>query len=110
MAEASSPSAPAASNASKRLREDGEAIKSRLLDQHFHISKWFSSGLQNSRASVLPCVSHTDREYPLRQARYVDPLVPRKTSDPQNWPRGVTPEMEQKWLAIIKEHRSTKTT
>ncbi|QYT01082.1 hypothetical protein H0G86_008134 [Trichoderma simmonsii] len=80
MAEASSPSAPAASNASKRLREDGEAIKSRLLDQQFHIT------------------------------RYVDPLVPRKTSDPQNWPRGVTPEMEQKWLAIIKEHRSTKTT
>ncbi|KAL7946337.1 hypothetical protein V8C42DRAFT_320302 [Trichoderma barbatum] len=76
MAEASSPAAPTASNASKRLREDGEAIKGRLLDQNFHIT------------------------------RYVDPLVPRKTSDPQFWPKDVTPEMEQKWLAMIKEHRS----
>lgn len=76
MAEASSPAAPTASNASKRLREDSEAIKSRLLDQHFHIT------------------------------RYADPLVPRKTLDSQFWPRDVTPEMEQKWLAMIKEHRS----
>ncbi|KAL7937762.1 hypothetical protein V8C35DRAFT_293508 [Trichoderma chlorosporum] len=76
MAEASSPAAPAASNASKRLREDVETIKGRLLDQHFHIT------------------------------RYADPLAPRKTADAQFWPKGVTPEMEQKWLAMIKEHRS----
>ncbi|KAH6610464.1 hypothetical protein Trco_000484 [Trichoderma cornu-damae] len=76
MAEASSPVAPTASNAAKRLREDSEAAKGRLVDQHFHIG------------------------------RYADPLVPRKTSDAQFWPKDVTPEMEQRWLAMIKEHRS----
>ncbi|KAL6867868.1 hypothetical protein J3F83DRAFT_77191 [Trichoderma novae-zelandiae] len=75
MAEASSPTATS-SKAPKRPREDGEAIKSRLLDQQFHIG------------------------------RYADPLVPRKTSDPRLRPKDVTPEMEKKWLAIIEEHRS----
>ncbi|KAL6910669.1 hypothetical protein GGI43DRAFT_19207 [Trichoderma evansii] len=68
--------ANATANAAKRLREEGEAAKNRLLDQQFHIS------------------------------RYADPLVPRKTSDPQFWPKDVTPEMEQRWLAMIKEHQS----
>ncbi|KAM0252101.1 hypothetical protein ACHAQJ_007898 [Trichoderma viride] len=76
MAESSSPAAPSASNAAKRLKEDSEAAKSRLLDQQFHIG------------------------------RYADPLVPRKTSDPQFWPKEVTPEMEQRWLTMIREHRS----
>ncbi|KAL6891241.1 hypothetical protein HDV57DRAFT_289346 [Trichoderma longibrachiatum] len=73
MAESSSPTA--STSKPKRPREDGEAIKSRLLDQQFHIG------------------------------RYADPLVPRKTSDLQFWPKDVTPEMEKKWLAIVKEHR-----
>ncbi|PTB67274.1 hypothetical protein BBK36DRAFT_1158113 [Trichoderma citrinoviride] len=75
MAESSSAAAAAASKA-KRPREDGEAIKSRLLDQQFHIG------------------------------RYADPLVPRKTSDVQFWPKDVTPEMEKKWLEIIEQHRA----
>ncbi|KAH8126689.1 hypothetical protein ACSS6W_001501 [Trichoderma asperelloides] len=76
MAESSSAAAASVANAAKRLREEAEAAKNRLLDQQFHIS------------------------------RYADPLVPRKTSDPQFWPKDVTREMEQRWLAMIKEHRS----
>ena len=38
--------------------------------------------------------------------RYADPLVPRKTSDLQFWPKDVTPEMEKKWLEIIEQHRA----
>ncbi|KAL7817728.1 hypothetical protein V8C26DRAFT_397748 [Trichoderma gracile] len=74
MAEASS--STATSSKPKRPREDGEAIKSRLVDQQFHIG------------------------------RYADPLVPRKTSDLQFWPKDVTPEMEKKWLAIIGKYHS----
>jgi hypothetical protein len=50
MAESSSPVAPSASNAAKRLREDGEIAKSRLLDQQFHIGK---SSLLISRIHIM---------------------------------------------------------
>lgn len=76
MSDLSSAAAAIVANATKKLREEGEAAKSRLLDQQFHIS------------------------------RYADPLVPRKASDRQFWPKDVTVEMEQRWLAMIKEHRS----
>ncbi|RFU73841.1 kinase [Trichoderma arundinaceum] len=100
MAEASSPAAPSASSAAKRPREDSEATKSRLQDQQFHIGESLTSSSRTPLGS-------TDRRDPLRAGRYADPLVPRKTSDPQFWPKDVTPEMEKEWLAMIKEHRSS---
>ncbi|EHK48039.1 uncharacterized protein TrAtP1_000753 [Trichoderma atroviride] len=76
MSELSSAAAAIVANATKKLREEGEAAKSRLLDQQFHIS------------------------------RYADPLVLRKAADRQFWPKDVTVEMEKRWLAMIKELRS----
>lgn len=103
MAESSSAAAAAVANAAKRLREEGEAAKNRLLDQQFHISK---SCLLASCVSESHVSHSTNRRDPLCVGRYADPLVPRKTSDPQFWPKDVTLEMEQRWLAMIKEHRS----
>ncbi|PON28062.1 hypothetical protein TGAM01_v203199 [Trichoderma gamsii] len=86
MSELSNSAAAIVANATKKLREEGEVAKSRLLDQQFHITL---------TGAIRLCVG-----------RYADPLVPRKTSDPQFWPKDVTLEMEQRWLAMIKEHRS----
>lgn len=104
MSELSNSAAAIVANATKKLREEGEVAKSRLLDQQFHISK--------SLSIHLLCVHLTCGFVALTGAirlcvgRYADPLVPRKTSDPQFWPKDVTLEMEQRWLAMIKEHRS----
>ncbi|KAL7923971.1 hypothetical protein ACQKWADRAFT_288419 [Trichoderma austrokoningii] len=70
-------SSTAAALVAKKLREEGDAnIKLRLVDKSFHAT------------------------------RYVDPLAPREGSDRQFWPKEVTPEMEQRWLAIIRKSRS----
>jgi hypothetical protein len=42
MSDLSSAAAAIVANATKKLREEGEAAKSRLLDQQFHIGKYFS--------------------------------------------------------------------
>lgn len=72
---------------------------------------WINNSTSVSVSSPEPACLYvplrgTDRGNPLRQGRYADPLVPRKTSDAQFWPKDVTPEMEQKWLAMIKEQHS----
>lgn len=100
MSELSSAAAAIVANATKKLREEGEAAKSRLLDQQFHISKSFFFLLASC---VFVALTGAIR---LCVGRYADPLVPRKTSDPQFWPKDVTLEMEQRWLAMIKEHWS----
>lgn len=63
MSELSSAAAAIVANATKKLREEGEAAKSRLLDQQFHISKSFL-------CSPLVCPPHlcfrsTNRGHPL---------------------------------------------
>lgn len=103
MAESSSAAAASVANAAKRLREEAEAAKNRLLDQQFHISK---SSLLPSSVSTAHAPLALTGAIRLCVGRYADPLVPRKTSDPQFWPKDVTREMEQRWLAMIKEHRS----
>lgn len=53
MAELSSVAAALVANATKKLREEGEAAKSRLLDQQFHISKSFLLASCVSSSHVL---------------------------------------------------------
>lgn len=63
MSELSSAAAAIVANATKKLREEGEAAKSRLLDQQFHIGKSFSP-----RPFVCPphmCFRSTNRSHPL---------------------------------------------
>ncbi|KAL6869788.1 hypothetical protein ACO1O0_001118 [Amphichorda felina] len=55
----------------KRFKEDTEVIRARLADQSFDMKK------------------------------YRDPLLPRDTDRIPTLPRGVTPEMEKKWLTDI---------
>lgn len=106
MSELSGTAASLVGNATKKLREEGEIIsKNRLLDQQFHPSRFFfpSSSLVCPRRMSLVALTGAIR---LCEGRYADPLVPRKTPDPRFWPKDVTPEMEQRWLAMIKESRS----
>ncbi|KAK5990633.1 hypothetical protein PT974_08902 [Cladobotryum mycophilum] len=71
----SSPVAPNTGATTSKRKDEVEAAKARLSDQNFNM------------------------------ARYPDPLIPRKVADPQYWPKDVTPEMEESWLAMIREFK-----
>ncbi|KND95126.1 hypothetical protein TOPH_00157 [Tolypocladium ophioglossoides CBS 100239] len=72
--EVAEPITPAGSagSASRKAKDELDWRMSRLADQNFNIKK------------------------------YPDPLAPRQGVDPQFYPKGVTLEMEKKWLAKIQ--------
>ncbi|KAF7542897.1 hypothetical protein G7Z17_g11189 [Cylindrodendrum hubeiense] len=64
-----------ANTSARRMMEECETAKSKLVDQKF-----------------------TMKQYP-------DPLLPRDKDTSKVYPQGVTPDMEQRWLKMINDSK-----
>ena len=81
----------------RRKAEDVETIKLRLVDQDFKIGEILSY------TSLLFLLHRPFTDTPLGKLR--DPFTPRRSTSTKKYPNGVTPEDEQKWLALIRDAR-----
>ncbi|OHW92332.1 hypothetical protein CSPAE12_09055 [Colletotrichum incanum] len=92
----------------KKLREEFESFKAKLLDQRF----------DPMHASHLPCLEQPSNGQDQVQLRkwnsllkhrstehFHDPLLPRSSPDPRNNPKG-TPEAERRIDQIIAEYKA----
>lgn len=88
---------------SRRSKEEYENCKGRLSDQSFNMSEcaFGVSMTPSSQHLVLVRLQETVE-------RYADPLAARQTSGSQNFPEGVTAEMEKKWLAAINAAKKSQ--
>ncbi|PNY26706.1 Uncharacterized protein TCAP_03365 [Tolypocladium capitatum] len=90
VAEPITPAGGADSASRKTSKNEIDWRTSRLADKHFNISKYAPPSCLV--ASLLTAVVE----------KYPDPLAPRQGVNARFYPKGVTPEMEKKWLAKIQ--------
>lgn len=84
-----------ANTSGKRLRDEDEVMKAKLADQSFDISEFYVDILKDvSSDSMLP------------SEKYQDPLLPRQTAASSFLPKGVTADMERKWIERIENFRN----